>query len=183
MDLYSIIFIAIGLAMDAFAVSITSGAVVDRIKFRYGLKVASSFGFFQAIMPIFGWLAGRSFFDMIRPADTWVAFILLLTIGIKMIYNSFQKIEKKKIPKLSGKTLLLLSIATSIDALAVGLSLSLVNVNIFIPALIIGITTLFLSMVGMFIGKHVGHLFGNRAELLGGAILILIGFKILLTTI
>lgn len=181
MDLISILLIAVGLAMDAFAVSITCGVAVDKIKFSYGLLIASSFGFFQAAMPLLGWISGRAFFELIEPIDHWVAFTLLILIGLRMIFNSFKKEKSEKILKLSGITLLLLSIATSIDALAVGLSFSFININIIIPAGIIGIITFFLSMTGLFIGKHVGNQFGKKAELLGAAILIFIAFRIVIT--
>jgi len=181
MDMIYIFLIAIGLAMDAFAVSISSGIIVKDIKFVYGLKVASSFGFFQAIMPVAGWLAGRSFVIYIEPIDHWIAFILLNVIAAKMIRNSLKKEAPVKIDRLTGKTLFILSIATSMDALAVGLSFSLISQHILIPAVIIGLVTFFISMVGMFIGKHVGIQFGKKAELLGAAILIFIAFRIVIT--
>jgi putative Mn2+ efflux pump MntP len=181
MDLLTVLFIAVGLAMDAFAVSVTNGAIVRRLGVKQALTMALSFGFFQGAMPIVGWLAGTGFKDIIANVDHWIAFGLLLLVGGKMIYESFlfeTPVEEQ--PSLSAQTLLLLSIATSVDALAVGLSFSLIGVEIILPAVMIGCVTFVLSVVGVWIGKKIGHFFEKKIEAAGGIILIIIGFKILI---
>lgn len=181
MDFFATLVIAFGLAMDAFAVSVASGVTISQMGLRQTLTIALSFGLFQGVMPIIGWLAGLGFRDYISAFEHWVAFGLLVAIGAKMIYESFQ-LEEDTCNEfcITGGRLLLLSIATSIDALAVGLSYSLLDVTIFLPALIIGLVTLVLSYLGIIIGQRMGHLFEGKIEIAGGVILILIGFKILL---
>lgn len=181
MDFFTIFFIALGLAMDAFAVSITSGFTIRILKIEYAFKIALFFGFFQAIMPLLGWIAGYSIKDFISAIDHWIAFGLLSFIGIKMIYEaSLIKKEEKDLLVLSLYSLLILSIATSIDAFAVGFSLSALSVSILNPAIIIGIITFLLSFFGVYIGNRFGHLFESKIEIAGGLILIGIGFKILI---
>ena len=181
MDIISIIFIAFGLAMDAFAVSITSGLTIKSLKINNALKIAVFFGLFQAIMPLIGWLAGLSFRDFISGVDHWIAFGLLSIIGCKMIYESSKMdLNEKKIDPLNIYVLFILSIATSIDALAVGLSLSFLNVSIALPAIIIGIVTFLLSIFGVYFGNRFGHYFERKIEIIGGLILIGIGIKILI---
>lgn len=167
--------------MDAFAVSVASGVTIKAMRIRQTLVIALSFGMFQGIMPIIGWMAGIGFRDYIADYDHWLAFGLLVAIGAKMIYESFQ-LEDDECGEfcMTGGRLLLLSIATSIDALAVGLSFSFLNVTILTPALIISIVTFVLSYAGIMIGRKVGHLFEGKIEIAGGVVLILIGFKILL---
>jgi len=181
MDLFSTFVIAVGLAMDAFAVSVASGVTIKAMRLRQTMTIALSFGLFQGIMPILGWLAGIGFRNYIASYDHWLVFGLLVAIGAKMIYESFQ-LEEDRCGDfcMSGGRLLLLSLATSIDALAVGLSFSLLNVTIFTPALIIGVVTFILSYVGIIIGRKMGHLFEGKIEIAGGVILILIGVKIVL---
>lgn len=181
MDTITVLFIALGLAMDTFAISITSGFTVRKLEIRYALKIALFFGLFQAIMPLLGWAAGFSLKDFISSIAHWVVFVLLTAIGTKMIYESrVIKKEEKEVVILGIYTLLLLSIATSIDAFAVGFSLSALNVSIINPALIIGIITFILSFFGVFIGNRFGHLFESKIEIVGGVILIGIGIKILI---
>ncbi|MFH1620144.1 MAG: manganese efflux pump MntP family protein [bacterium] len=181
MDIVNITAIALGLSMDAFAVSIASGVAIKELRTFHALKIALFFGAFQALMPVAGWLAGLSVKDFISGFDHWAAFGLLLFVGGKMIWESFafKKDEKKSNP-LDNAVLLLLALATSIDALAVGLTFSFVNISIAFPVIIIGIVTFILSFVGVFVGKKSGHLFENRMETAGGIILIAIGFKVLL---
>jgi putative Mn2+ efflux pump MntP len=181
MSIITIIALAIGLSMDAFAVSITSGLTMKVMKIRYALRIALFFGLFQTIMPILGYLAGLSIRRYIESFDHWIAFGLLSAIGIKMIYESFSldKDEKSMNPD-DLFLLLILAIATSIDALAVGLSISLLKVDIIKPAVIIGIITFAISFGGVILGRTVGHLFEKKIEILGGLILIGIGLKILL---
>jgi putative Mn2+ efflux pump MntP len=181
MNIITILFIAIGLAMDAFAVSITSGLTIKNLKINHAFRIAIFFGLFQAIMPAVGWLAGFNLRDFISNIDHWIAFGLLSAIGFKMIFESAKmKSDEKKINPLNIRILLILSVATSIDALAVGLSLSFLKISIVTPAIIIGAITFFLSFTGVFIGNRFGHFFENRIEFIGGLVLISIGVKILI---
>ncbi len=180
MDTLTILFIAVGLAMDAFAVSITCGVSMVKLRVRSALRIALAFGGFQALMPVMGYLAGLSIRTFMVSVDHWIAFSLLVFIGCKMIYESFSMDgDGKKRNADDALTLLGLSIATSIDALAVGFSLSLLKVDIIAPALIIGVVTFLISFAGTYIGTRVGHLFERKVEVLGGLILIGIGIKIL----
>jgi putative Mn2+ efflux pump MntP len=174
------LLIAFSVAMDAFSVSITQGLANQSIKLTTALKLGLSFGSFQAIMPILGWLAGISIIDIISDFDHWIAFGLLGFVGGRMIYESTKKGSEKLITSLSIGTLLLLSIATSIDALAVGMSLSFLNVAILTPALVIGVVTFSLSCIGVYLGNRFGHFLGNKVEVLGGIILLVIGLQILI---
>lgn len=181
MDIFTVFFIAIGLAMDAFAVSIAGGLTMERLRIRYAFRIALFFGVFQAVMPIIGFMAGLSIRDYIMHIDHWIAFTLLAFIGSKMIYESlFMNGNHRKMDPNDIQLLLILSVATSIDALAVGISLSLLKVDIFLPAFIIGIITFMLSFLGVLIGRSFGHLFEKKIEVLGGLVLIGIGVKILI---
>lgn len=180
MDFVSIILIAIALAMDSFVVSVSSGAILERLRKRDALKIALFFGFFQAMMPIVGWLIGISIIDLIAGIDHWVAFGLLGIIGIKMIHSSLKPESTKIINPLNNYVLLLLAIATSIDALAVGLSFAFLDTSILVPVLAIGIITFILSFAGVFFGKRIGSVFGKKIGIVGGLILIGIGIKIVL---
>ncbi|MBU0681325.1 MAG: manganese efflux pump MntP family protein [Proteobacteria bacterium] len=181
MNLLSIFLIAIGLAMDAFAVSIACGVSIKNLNIRHILLISGAFGFFQGFMPLVGWFAGMGFRDLIASFDHWVAFGLLLVVGGKMIYESFALSEDtpESDIALNASRLLLLSIATSIDALAVGLTFACLEVEIITPALIIGLVTLVLSIIGVVIGDKIGHLFEGKIEFVGGMVLIGIGTKIL----
>ena len=180
MDLLTIIFISIGLAMDAFAVSVANGLIIKKKKFFNAFKFGFSFGLFQMIMPIIGWSAGTKLRHLIEGVDHWVAFGLLSFIGCKMIYEAFKidAIEKNE-SEITVGLLLGLSIATSIDALAVGLSFAFLNISIVAPAIIIGVITFFMSYFGVLIGSRFGHIFEKKIEIIGGLILIGIGLKIL----
>ena len=181
MDVITILFIAFGLAMDAFAVSVTSGVAIKNLKVNNALRIAFFFGLFQAIMPAIGWLGGFTFRNFISSIDHWIAFGLLSLIGLKMIFESTKmKPEEETKNPLNIYVLLMLSLATSIDALAVGLSLSFLKIFIITPAIIIGVITFLLSFIGVFVGNRVGHFFENKIEILGGLILIAIGIKILI---
>lgn len=181
MDLITISLIAIGLAMDAFAVSIANGIAMKTLRVRHALLIASFFGGFQAVMPVIGWLAGISLKEILSSIDHWIAFGLLSAVGIKMIYESFKiKEAEEEAQNLTIYLLLMLSIATSIDALAVGLSFAFLDISIFAPVLIIGIVTFVLSYLGVVIGNRFGHLFESKIEIVGGVVLIGIGLKILL---
>jgi len=180
MSIPTIIFIAIGLSMDALAVSVASGFTITRLRIRHAVRIALFFGGFQSIMPILGWLAGSSLQKFIAGFDHWVAFGLLCFIGGKMIYESTKMAEREKIDPLKLHVLLVLAVATSIDALAVGLSLSFLNVAIIMPSVIIGVVTFAVSFTGVYIGRKFGHFFESKLEVAGGLILIAIGIKILI---
>ena len=177
----NLILISISLAMDCFAVSIAGGATVTRPKIQNALKIGLSFGFFQAIMPLIGWAIGFSFRNLIENVDHWIAFSLLLIIGIKMLYEAFKKSPKEDktgITRIS--TLLILSVATSIDALVVGISLSIIGISVFLSILIIGLFAFIFSVSGYYLGHRIGKVVGNKMEIIGGIILIGIGIKILI---
>jgi len=175
-----IVLIALGLAMDSFSVSITRGITSTKTKMLIeALKTGFFFGLFQGIMPIIGWLAGLRFIELISGFDHWIAFGLLVFIGVRMIYESISRESKQVVSSSSFKVLIMLSIATSIDALAVGLSLSFLETSIVTPAIIIGIITFSLSFLGVYIGKKFGSYF-EKIGVLGGIILIIIGLRILI---
>jgi len=182
LHLWSIILISLGLAMDAFAVSITNGITIQCLKLRHAVKIAVFFGGFQALMPLLGWLAGIGLKQYVESFDHWIAFALLSFIGTKMIYEAIwiKEVEKKCDP-LNLVVLLGLAIATSIDALAVGISFAFLHISIISPALIIGVITFVLSLAGVFIGNRIGDRLGSKMEVLGGIILIGMGIKILLS--
>lgn len=181
MELISIIVIAVGLAMDAFAVSIVSGSVYRQLHVKHALRMAAFFGGFQALMPLIGSLAGLSAKDYIAEYDHWIAFGILGAVGGKMIYESFKiKSVEENLDPSNIIILLILSVATSIDALAVGLTLSLVVSSIAEAVAIIGLITFVLSYLGVWIGKKFGHFFENKIEIVGGLILIGLGIKILI---
>lgn len=180
-ELITVIVIALGLAMDAFAVSIVSGAAYRQLHVKHALRIALFFGGFQAVMPLIGSLAGLTLKEHIVDYDHWIAFGLLTGVGGKMIYESFKiKQAEKKFDPTSLITLLALAVATSIDALAVGITLSLIATSIITAVIIIGAVTFVLSYLGVAIGKRFGHFFETKIEILGGLILIAIAAKILL---
>lgn len=173
--------IALGLAMDALAVSIAYGVGFKGVRLLRALRIGLFFGTFQMIMPLAGWSLGATVSKIISRYDHWVAFGLLVFIGAKMIYEAIGAKHGKMISADLGLAeLLLLSLATSIDAFAVGLSFAFLNVGIFVPVLIIGIVTFGLSFAGVYIAEKLGHFFENKIEIVGGLILIAIGIKILL---
>ncbi len=179
MDIITLL-IAFGLAMDSFAVSITSGLTMKNPRVGGALKIAIFFGSFQAFMPVLGWLAGISILDLISGVDHWMAFGLLSLIGCKMIYESIRmEVGRKERNPLNVYVLLMLSVATSIDALAVGVSLAFLRVSIVTSILIIGIVTFLLSFLGVYAGCKFGRSFGEKIGAIGGLILIGIGIKIL----
>jgi putative Mn2+ efflux pump MntP len=180
MDLITICGIGIGLSMDAFAVSISCGLTIKNLKKRNAFKIGAFFGGFQAVMPMIGWLAGLNLRKLISGLDHWVAFGLLTIVGARMIYEATRpKYCERKINPLKHKTLLLLSVATSIDALAVGLSFAFLNISIILPVIIIGLITFTISFAGVLGGKRIGRVFRRKVEIIGALILILIGVKIL----
>ncbi|OCL83248.1 putative manganese efflux pump MntP [Arcobacter porcinus] len=174
-----VLILAFALSMDAFAVAIGIG-IKNRLNLKIiALKVALFFGFFQALMPFIGYLGNIGLKDYILNYDKIIAFILLLLIGLKMIYEAFKNEEEKDF-NLTNRVLFTLAIATSLDAMAAGYSLHLFNINIYLSLFIIGFTTFIISYLGVYIGSRGGVKYEKKAEILGGVILILIGFKILL---
>jgi Predicted membrane protein len=181
MSFSSILVLAIGLGMDAFSVAIGVGASYRVISFGPVFRLSFFFGLFQVLMPIAGWFAGVSVASIIAGYDHWVAFGLLAFVGGKMILESFN--EEAKVhttDPTKGFTLIILSVATSIDALAVGLSFAFLKIPVFYPSIIIGIVAFFMTMAGMFFGEKLGKVVGRRVEMLGGLILIGIGVKIVI---
>ncbi|MFC1504197.1 manganese efflux pump MntP family protein [Spirochaetota bacterium] len=179
MNIIIIIGIAISLAMDALAVSIANGCYIEKIHVKHAFRIAFFFGLFQAIMPFIGWLGGLTLYLYIASIDHWIAFGLLAFIGIKMLIESRKpRSERKNIICIHFPTLLLLSLATSIDALAAGLSFGVMNVSIFLPVVIIGGITFVLCFIGIYAGDKFGKLTGNKLDIAGGVILIGIGIKI-----
>jgi manganese efflux pump family protein len=182
MEILTVILLAVGLAMDAFAVSVVTGSVYKELKIKHALRMALFFGAFQAIMPIIGSLAGLSLKQHIAAYDHWIAFGLLGFVGGKMILEAFEiKSTEKNLDPSNLLILLTLSVATSIDALAVGFTLSLLVKSLVFAVSAIGLITFGLSYVGVFVGKRFGHFFEAKIEVLGGLILLVIGTKILIT--
>ncbi|MDD3930550.1 MAG: manganese efflux pump [Clostridiaceae bacterium] len=181
MGFVELFLIAVGLSMDAFAVALCKGLSFKEKSYRKAFRIAIYFGFFQAFMPFIGWLAGRQFEQYISAYDHWIAFALLLVIGGKMIISVARggSCTVGGPDRCSHKELLTLAVATSIDALAVGVTFAFLHINLAPALLLIGITTFALSFVSVLIGSRLGIRFGNAAELAGGVVLILIGVKIL----
>jgi len=180
MDILTLILIAVGLSMDSFAVSISNGLTIRDLKFGYAVLIALFLSVFQGSTPVLGWFIGTEIEKLIADYDHWIAFILLGIIGIKMIIDAKKSNGELNIEKLSIKTLVAQSIATSIDAFVVGISFAVLKTGIITPILIIGITTFLFSMIGLRIGKFLGYKVGSMASILGGLVLIGIGAKILI---
>jgi manganese efflux pump family protein len=181
MNFLVVLGMAVALAMDCFAVAMGMSCGATRLTGRQVFRLASFFGFFQFAMPVLGWFAGENVLRYIEGFDHWLALALLAFVGLKMIRESFAKGGREssgRVNRTSGAPLLVLSIATSIDALAVGLSLAVLRTTIFLPAALIGVVSFALTAVGTKLGPLVGRAVGKRAELLGGLILIGIGLKI-----
>lgn len=180
MDIFTILIVAVGLAMDAFAVSLGVGTTQDKVDRRGKFRLAFHFGLFQSLMTALGWLAGSVFARLISALDHWVALVLLLFVGINMIRSGLNPDKESYIKDPSrGSLLVILSVATSIDAAAVGLSMAMLKIDIFSPVLLIGLVTFGLSVIGLLLGKKLGEKFGKRMEIVGGVILIGIGIRIL----
>jgi putative Mn2+ efflux pump MntP len=175
-----VFILAVALSMDAFAVSIGLGAKHNNKTISLGIIAATYFGLFQGVMPLIGYLGGKGVLSWVESYASWIAFLLLLLIGIKMIYESFSEGIEEGIAKITHRVMFLLAIATSIDAMAAGFSLTILNVNPFIACFIIGMITFFFSGLGVYIGSKSGTYLESKAELFGGLVLILIGVKILL---
>jgi putative Mn2+ efflux pump MntP len=181
MDLITIILVAIGLSVDAFSVAIGIGAANIKRSWVPVMRLAAAFGLFQFAMPIAGWLAGLTVVNIIGDFDHWIAFALLAYVGGKMIWEGCKnESEEEKADQTRGLPLFLLSIATSIDALAVGFSFSILKVPILFPAVIIGTVCFLMTAIGMIFGKALAIIFGKKVEIFGGIVLIAIGVKILI---
>lgn len=179
MGTFELILIAVALAMDAFAVSICKGLSMREMNYRKSVIISLYFGEFQGIMPVIGYLLGSTFKNTITEIDHWIAFILLTIIGLNMIKEAITKDQEEKDDRTDIKVMLPLSIATSIDALTVGITFSFLKVNILKAFLIISITTLLISFLGVKIGNKFGGKYKEKSELVGGLILIMMGIKIL----
>ena len=180
MGFVELLIIAVGVSMDAFAVSVCKGLSVRVLRPRHAVTVALWFGGFQALMPLVGYFMGISFADLVSNFDHWIAFLLLALIGGKMIKESLEDEGFEVNPDFTFKTMLMLAIATSIDALAVGVSFAFLRVDVWTAVLFIGVTTAAFSCAGVVIGNHFGARYKSKAELAGGVILVLIGLKILI---
>ncbi len=180
MKLFELFLIALGLSMDAFAVAICKGLSVQKLQVKHMVLVGAYFGVFQAVMPLIGYFLGSQFQSYIVSVDHWIAFVLLAIIGLSMIREAVSKDEEEVNASFDVKTMVLLAVATSIDALAVGVTFAFLNVDIVPAVSFIGIITFVLSMIGVKIGNVFGARFKSKAEIFGGIVLILIGGKILL---
>lgn len=180
MGIAEILIIAVGVSMDAFAVSICKGLSVQQMRPRYPLNVAIWFGGFQALMPVLGYFLGVSFADFVENVDHWIAFILLVIIGGNMIKESFSDKCDASSPDFSFKTMSAMAVATSIDALAIGVSFAFLRINIWEAVVMIGLTTAAFSAAGLMIGNVFGSRYKSKAEFTGGFILVAMGLKILL---
>jgi len=184
-DFLSVFLIAIGLSADCFAVALSGGISKVNHSWSRILRVSFSFGLFQALMPVLGWLAGKTVVEFIADYDHWVAFALLAIVSGRMFWESFRPEHRqdKEIDITKGLLLITLSVATSIDALAVGLSFAFLEVNIVIAALTIGPVAFLITAIGFLVGKRASKIIGKRAEAIGGLILLVIAFRILLSHI
>ncbi|MCQ4022454.1 MULTISPECIES: manganese efflux pump MntP family protein [unclassified Ruminococcus] len=180
MGILELFFIAVGLSMDAFAVSICKGLALKNVRLRHSVKAGLWFGGFQALMPTIGFFCGYWFKDYISAFDHWIAFVLLFLLGAKMIKEALSDEEESTDSAMDAKNMLLLAVATSIDALAAGITFAFLDVNIWYAVIFIGIITFIFSSVGIKLGSLFGTKFKNKAEIAGGVILILMGVKILL---
>ena len=179
MDLLSLFLIAVGLSMDAFAVSVCKGLATPKYKLKYSMICGAWFGGFQALMPAVGYLLGVNFKKYITAIDHWIAFVLLALIGFNMIREALKNDDEGADPSLTAKSMSLLAVATSIDALAIGITFAFLDVNIVAAVLFIGVCTFVISAAGVKIGSAFGTRFKSKAEIAGGAILIILGLRIL----
>ncbi len=180
MGVLELLLLSVGLAMDAFAVSVCKGISMKKMNWKKAIIIGLYFGGFQALMPTIGYFLGTAFQSLITSIDHWIAFILLGIIGGGMIKESFGDDEENRNDDVSFKTMIVLAIATSIDALAIGITFAFLNVNLVLAISLIGIITFILSVFGTKIGNRFGDKYEKKAEFLGGVILVLLGIKILL---
>jgi putative Mn2+ efflux pump MntP len=182
MSFVEIVIVAVGLAMDAFAVSLGTGTTEHVKGLRAAVRMSFHFGLFQALMPVIGWFLGTRILSLIASFDHWVAFGLLAFVGIRMLRSGVDPDPgATQADPSRGAMLVILSVATSIDALAVGLSLAVLGITIWYPVVVIGVVTAALSFIGSRLGRRLGVRFGKYMELAGGGVLILIGFRVLLS--
>ena len=180
MGAVEILLISIGLAMDAFAVSVCKGLAMKKMSWKKAIIIGLYFGAFQAIMPTIGFFLGTTFERFITNVDHWIAFILLVGIGLNMVKEAFDTESESRNDSVDIKTMLVLSIATSIDALAIGITFACLKMQIILPVITIGVITFIISVIGVKIGNRFGDKYEKKAEIMGGVILILLGIKILL---
>lgn len=181
-EMITVFLIAVGLSMDAFSISVASGGIYRHLHLKHGLRMAAFFGLFQAIMPMLGFMAGKAFESSIQFCDHWIAFGLLFLIGGKMLYEAFKikEVESRPNDPTNLAVVFTLSVATSIDALAVGVTLSLITEHVITAAAAIGVITFMISWIGWWIGQKLGSFFENKLEVVAGLVVIGIGVKILL---
>jgi putative Mn2+ efflux pump MntP len=181
MDIITLFGIGVGLSMDALAIAIANGAAIKQCRFRHAFLIAFAFGFAQFLMPLIGWSLGSAFLKILQNYDHWIAFLLLLFVGGKMLYESRELNDNNEFKScLHIPTLVAMSVATSIDALAVGFSFACLKIGIALPIIIIGATTFTICLIGVYIGKFAGHFLEKKLEIVGGIVLIAIGLRILL---
>lgn len=180
MGIIEILIISISLAMDAFAVAVCKGLAMKKMNWKKALVISAYFCIFQSLMPLIGYKIGNTFENLIINIDHWIAFILLALIGLNMIKESFDETSNPNDDKVNFKTMIILALATSIDALTVGITFSFLKVNLIYAVLSIGVTAFILSLIGVKLGNRFGNIYKNKAELCGGIILIIMGLKILL---
>lgn len=179
MGIIEILLISVGLAMDAFAVSVCKGLSMKKMNWKKAIIVALYFGFFQALMPAIGYFLGTTFESIVTKIDHWLAFILLSAIGINMLKEAFSKEKESLNDEVNFKTMIVLALATSIDALAIGITFAFLKVNLLSAVMMIGIITVTISIIGVKIGNKFGDKYDKKAEIFGGVILIILGLKIL----
>lgn len=181
MDIITLFGIGVGLSMDALAISIANGAAIKQCRFRHAFLIAFAFGFAQFLMPLIGWSLGSAFLKTLQAYDHWIAFLLLLFVGVKMLKESRELKDNDEIKScLHLPTLVAMSVATSIDALAVGFSFACLKISIALPIVIIGLTTFTICLTGVYLGKIAGHFLEKKLEIIGGLVLIGIGTRILI---
>lgn len=180
MGIIELVILSIGLAMDAFAVAVCKGLSMSKMKWKNAIIIGLYFGFFQGFMPIIGYLLGVNFQDKISSIDHWIAFILLGAIGINMLKEALSKDCEKQNDSVKFKDMIVLAIATSIDALAIGITFAFLKVNVVLAVSLIGVITFVISVIGVKIGNIFGDKYEKKAEFAGGLILILLGVEILL---
>lgn len=180
MDYITLLIIALGLSVDSFAISVSSGLMLQEIKLKQTLKIAGFLSIFQGLMPVLGWIAGMSFKNLIQSYDHWIAFGLLLIVGLKMIFDSLGKKTSKKVDPTNTYVLITFSVATTIDALIIGISFGLLDTPIVIASFIIFLITFIISMIGLYLGCRFCKLMNYKLDLIAGIVLIGIGSKILI---
>lgn len=185
MDWLSLMAIAVALAMDAFAVALAAGSILRPLTFRPCFRLSFHFGLFQGLMPVVGWLAGVTIQGFVSRWSHWIALLLLTGVGGRMIYEALhaEEEERQNSDPSKGLTMVALSVATSIDALAVGITLAMIDVVVWVPALVIGIIACIFTVIGLLLGSRVGGVWGKRVEVIGGAVLIFIGLKIVVSSL